>query len=69
MTHSLYHAQLEQKCVPFLDEQPFFPVSLELYHVSRVMVSPVAARAQPGFQTGGRGPRSALLTTTAGTFC
>ena len=42
-THSLYHALIELKCIPFLDHQPSAPggVSLELYSASDVMASPV----------------------------
>eukprot|EP00879_Flechtneria_rotunda_P016612 GHRR01017382.1.p1 GENE.GHRR01017382.1~~GHRR01017382.1.p1 ORF type:complete len:460 (+),score=151.82 GHRR01017382.1:797-2176(+) len=41
MTHSLYHALLEVKCVPFLVHEPVSRFSLDLLPVSTVMKSPV----------------------------
>ncbi len=40
-THSLYHALLEVKCVPFLYPEPVSRHSLDLVPVSAVMRSPV----------------------------
>jgi len=41
-THSLYHGLLEVKCVPFLPNEPSFPVSLDLFEVRQIMQTPVA---------------------------
>jgi chloride channel 7 len=40
-THSLYHALLELKCVPFLLPEPVSKYSLDLLQVSAVMRKPV----------------------------
>jgi hypothetical protein len=40
-SHSLYHAQLDAKCVPFLPPEPVSRFSLDLLPVTRVMRSPV----------------------------
>ncbi|XP_041457216.1 chloride channel protein C-like [Lytechinus variegatus] len=46
LTHPLYHALLEVKCIPFLDEEPVIMhqgknVNLELYQAKHAMTSPV----------------------------
>ncbi|XP_071490057.1 chloride channel protein C-like [Diadema antillarum] len=46
ITHPLYHALLEVKCIPFLDEEPVIMhegknVNLELYQSRHAMASPV----------------------------
>jgi hypothetical protein len=41
VTHSLYHALLEVKCVPFLSPEPVSRFSLDLMPISSVMHSPV----------------------------
>ena len=40
-THSLYHGQLEVKCVPWLPEEPAAGLDLDLLPVSAVMRTPV----------------------------
>ena len=40
-SHSLYHALLEIKCIPFLPKEPPSDVSLDLVEVRHVMASPV----------------------------
>ncbi len=40
-SHSLYHAMLDTKCVPFLPPEPASRFSLDLLPVTRVMRSPV----------------------------
>jgi hypothetical protein len=66
-THSIYHALLEVKCVPFLVHEPVSRFSLELLPVSAVMRSPVVClellmKVRGGFVRGvsipGWGPRS-----------
>lgn len=42
-SHSLYHALLELKCVPFLSPEPVSRYSLDLLPVSTVMRSPVVS--------------------------
>jgi chloride channel 7 len=40
-THSIYHALLEVKCIPYLPDQARFKDSLELYNVSNIMTKNV----------------------------
>lgn len=46
LTHSLYHALLELKCVPFLPNQATSAVSLDLFQAQDVMASPVVCIAR-----------------------
>eukprot|EP00057_Strongylocentrotus_purpuratus_P012670 XP_011667144.1 PREDICTED: H(+)/Cl(-) exchange transporter 7 isoform X2 [Strongylocentrotus purpuratus] len=51
LTHPLYHALLEVKCIPFLDEEPVIMhqgknVNLELYQAKHAMASPVRTLQQ-----------------------